>query len=190
MGGFTWCHLCCSFVNSVDYCARIIEYMFSTVKSPMERLRDSAQTEIGRRLNEVIIRIWGSQKACAQETGISERSLSNYVQHERVPRGPEMVKLAEALPGWIDYILTGRRPTEFERREIGSLPEPLQKVVKATVDAPREVLHALEQCATILTEAEKDMQRRFIEEVDIHDQNLQLRRRALADLEQYFRTHP
>jgi hypothetical protein len=106
-----------------------LQRMVKIVKRKMRRAYRTSNTELGTRLEHVIQQIWGSHRALAEATGIKEGTISNYIRHGRVPAGAEMVKLAQALPGQIEYILTGIRPTALQERMVGSLPPQLRDVV-------------------------------------------------------------
>ena len=104
--------------------------------------------EMGQRLGTAITEIWGSQRACAESLGLTEAVLSRYVQG-RWPAGENMALLAQALPGKIEWILTGRQPTATQ--QLAALMEPLapedqQSVIRYThllrgVHSP--IVHAL-----------------------------------------------
>lgn len=47
-----------------------------------------------------------TQKALAEKTGITEVSISRYLNGQRIPRGPQIVVLAKALNVTCDYLLS------------------------------------------------------------------------------------
>ena len=69
-----------------------------------------------------------SQLSFAARIGTTKRSISRYLSGRGVPAGEEMTKLALALPGQIEWILTGREP--------GSRPAPRARTeIRAELDA-------------------------------------------------------
>lgn len=130
--------------------------MVNLVKKKMRRPYKTSNTDVGTRLEQAIQQTWGSHRALAEETGMTEGTISNYVRHGRLPAGAEMVKLAQALPGQIDYILTGVRPTELTQRTVGSLPPPVRRMVEAAmqIEDDAELLHALEVGARLFAQGD------------------------------------
>jgi transcriptional regulator with XRE-family HTH domain len=84
----------------------------------------------GQRLQHAIKRMYPSQKSLADSLGISERAMTCYCSGA-LPRGDHLVRLAHALPGQIEWVMTGRE-----------LPRP--KVRPARSDILRELVEFLE----------------------------------------------
>jgi transcriptional regulator with XRE-family HTH domain len=81
------------------------------------------------RLKQVIDQTGLSQQGFADRVGLSAHSVSRYVTGGQAPDAPAMIKLAKALPGLFEWILTGVRPTELAQQRVGSLPPQLRDVV-------------------------------------------------------------
>lgn len=134
-----------------------IRHSSQSCKIKMRRPYKTANTEVGARLQRAIEQHWGSHQALAAHTGIKTGTITKYVRHGRLPAGEVMVKLAMALPGDIEYILTGRRPTELEERTVGSLPPPLQEVVQRGLELSPDLQKSLAQCARVIASGEDDL---------------------------------
>jgi hypothetical protein len=127
-----------------------LSQMVQTVKRKMKRRAHVDDTAVGARLDEVIKRVWRTHKALADHIGVTEQSLSRYVGG-RIPAGREMAKLAQALPGQIDYILTGREPLGMDRW-------------RALIEAvPEEFTDSLEAYARILGSGDERFVPRLVE---------------------------
>ena len=99
----------------------------------MRRPYKTSQTPFGTRLEAAIQQTYRSHRALAEQTGIAEGTISNYIRHGKMPAGPEMIKLAHAFPGQMDFILTGREPTAMEpwRALIEAVPEEYRESLEA-----------------------------------------------------------
>ena len=142
-----------------------ISQLSKNVKYKMRRPYKTANTEVGARLEEVIQRIWGSHTALAAATGIRQGTITNYIRHGRLPAGEEMVKLAKALPGQIDYILTGREPMGMDR---------WRELIQAV---PEEFRNSLESYAKILASRDARFVGRLVDGVKHEEEMLHLVRR-------------
>ncbi len=56
-----------------------------------------------------------SQKELSEMTGITESAISHYVKGDRVPRGTNLVKIAEALGTTADDLLSGDQEINKEK---------------------------------------------------------------------------
>ena len=103
------------------------------VKCAMSQSSEKPRTPIGRRMKECIDEVWGSSTALARHLGMRDTTLSRYVAEGRLPAGKIMVRLAQALPGKIDYILTGRELSEVQELTglLGQLSPDERDSVKA-----------------------------------------------------------
>lgn len=63
---------------------------------------------ITERLSELLSSNGMSQKDLSTKTGITESAISHYVKGDRIPRGTNLTKIAEALGTTIDYLLDGK----------------------------------------------------------------------------------
>ncbi len=62
---------------------------------------------ITNRITELLSEQNISQKELANRAGITESAISHYVKGDRVPRGVNLMKIAEALETSTDYLLRG-----------------------------------------------------------------------------------
>lgn len=58
-----------------------------------------------KRLNQTLQKQNITQKQLSELTGITEQSISRYVNGSRTPGTPELIKIADALDVSIDYLL-------------------------------------------------------------------------------------
>lgn len=80
------------------------------VKKKMDRSGPADAQHFGDRLRVAIEHTGMSQVAFATHIGTTKRSISRYLSGKQLPQGEEMAKLAHALPGQIEWILTGKEP--------------------------------------------------------------------------------
>ena len=67
------------------------------------------------RIKEMLEKKGISQKRLAEITGITESAISHYVKGDRVPRGVNLVKIADALGTTTDDLLSGDREMDKEK---------------------------------------------------------------------------
>ena len=111
----------------------------------------SYESGFGNRLRVAIRRTWKSQKALAEHLGMSEQSLSRYTRGRGVPAGGEMAKLAQALPGQIEWILTGKehgairlhRPRSEIRAELDDFLDEIPDLVLERILWQAKALYTL-----------------------------------------------
>lgn len=60
---------------------------------------------IGDRISEILTKKNMSQKELSEKTGITQVSISRYINNERIPKGPTIVKIGNALGVSCDYLL-------------------------------------------------------------------------------------
>lgn len=84
---------------------------FEFVKAPeqllkqWEELRPKEYENIGKRILKALEIRNMTQRELAEKTGITEVTISRYAQSKRVPKGPEIVKIANVLNCTTDFIL-------------------------------------------------------------------------------------
>lgn len=84
---------------------------FEFVKAPEPLLKQWKELEkkeyekIGKRILEALEIRKMTQRQLAEKTGITEATISRYAQSKRVPKGPEIVKIANSLNCTTDFIL-------------------------------------------------------------------------------------
>lgn len=83
-----------------EYAAEILEELTERTKEPEENY-----TIISARIKEALKNKNMTQRGLAEATGITEATISRYASAARIPRGPEIVKIAKALNVSCDYIL-------------------------------------------------------------------------------------
>lgn len=79
--------------------------------------------EITNRIKELLSANNMSQKELAKDAGITESAISHYIRGDRIPRGVNLVKLAESLGTTTDYLLgnSESRNNESELKVIKTL---------------------------------------------------------------------
>ncbi len=79
--------------------------------------------EITNRIKELLSANNMSQKELARDAGITESAISHYIRGDRIPRGVNLVKLAESLGTTTDYLLgnSESRNNESELKVIKTL---------------------------------------------------------------------
>ena len=78
--------------------------------------------KITQRLLELISEKELSQKELSISTGLTESTISRYVNGERIPRGSNLVKLAKALDTTVDDLLgTGKNDKDEDIQNIKRL---------------------------------------------------------------------
>lgn len=60
---------------------------------------------MAQRLAELLVQQKLTQKELAQRSGITEAAISRYIKGDRVPRGVNLAKIADALGTTTDYLL-------------------------------------------------------------------------------------
>jgi len=125
-----------------------ISHMTDTVKRKIIDMGDPKDIGFGERLKRAIHESpWRTQKAFAQAVDIHEQTISQYAQGQ-VPRGQEIVKLAMALPGQVEWILTGKegkRPYRAKGSEVRAalndildqMPDPVVERILWQLEALR-----------------------------------------------------
>lgn len=67
------------------------------------------------RIKEMLKEKGISQKELSDKTGITQSAISHYVNGDRVPRGMNLVKIADALGTTTDDLLSGDREMDKEK---------------------------------------------------------------------------
>ena len=62
-------------------------------------------SNMASRITELLTQQEMTQKELSLKTGITESSISHYVKGNRVPRGTNLTKIADALGTTVDYLL-------------------------------------------------------------------------------------
>lgn len=70
---------------------------------------------ITNRIKELLAEKNISQKQLSELTGITESAISHYVKGDRVPRGMNLIKIADALGTTADDLLSGDRELDKDR---------------------------------------------------------------------------
>lgn len=79
--------------------------MLSISKSKLERESNNMNDTLGGRISELLEKQRLSQRELATIVGVTEVSMSRYINGERMPKGPVVAKIAEALHTTSDYLL-------------------------------------------------------------------------------------
>ena len=67
------------------------------------------------RIKEMLLEKGISQKQLSEITGITESAISNYVKGTRIPRGANLIKIANALGTTADDLLSGDKEMDKEK---------------------------------------------------------------------------
>lgn len=67
------------------------------------------------RIKEMLLEKGMSQKQLSKMTGITESAISNYVKGTRVPRGTNLIKIANALGTTADDLLSGDKEMDKDK---------------------------------------------------------------------------
>ncbi|NNJ30115.1 helix-turn-helix domain-containing protein [Lacrimispora defluvii] len=84
---------------------------FEFVKAPepllkqWKKLEKKEYEKIGKRILKALEIRKMTQRELAEKTGITEATISRYAQSKRVPKGPEIIKIANSLNCTTDFIL-------------------------------------------------------------------------------------
>jgi len=91
-----------------------LKWQTTTGETIMESLAD--------RIELLLNNLNMSQKDLAQATGITESSVSHYAKGDRIPRGSNLTKIAEALKTSPDFLLgfnaTDKRQDDFSKLQV------------------------------------------------------------------------
>ncbi|MBD5542843.1 MAG: helix-turn-helix domain-containing protein [Lachnospiraceae bacterium] len=63
------------------------------------------ERSMANRITELLSTKSMTQKELAQASGITESAISHYIKGDRIPRGVNLIKIAEALDTTVDYLL-------------------------------------------------------------------------------------
>lgn len=63
------------------------------------------ERSMANRITELLSTKNMTQKELAQASGITESAISHYIKGDRIPRGVNLIKIAEALDTTVDYLL-------------------------------------------------------------------------------------
>lgn len=69
---------------------------------------------VTNRITELLLKQGMSQKELAQAAGITESAISHYVRGDRVPRGTNLIKIANALNTTADFLLSQDKVNDRE----------------------------------------------------------------------------
>jgi len=98
---------------------------------------------ITNRLKEMLEEKGISQKMLSDLTGITESAISHYVKGDRVPRGMNLVKIADALGTTTDDLLCGDREIDKEKDLVYAKALIARNASKMTMDEKIEFLKLL-----------------------------------------------
>lgn len=69
---------------------------------------------LGDRISDLIQKHGLSQRELAEKVGVTEVSMSRYIKGERIPKGPIIANIANALHTTSDYLLGHEAETDSE----------------------------------------------------------------------------
>lgn len=69
---------------------------------------------LGERISELLKRTGLSQRELAAQVGVTEVSMSRYINGDRIPKGPIIANIASALHTTSDYLLNKEQEEDAE----------------------------------------------------------------------------
>jgi transcriptional regulator with XRE-family HTH domain len=115
------------------------------VKRKMDTSAERGLAGFRQRLRQLIDATGLSDRAFALALDIHPNSMSRYVRGIEVPGADGLARIAARYPGQVEWLLTGREPTEVER---------WQALLQAV---PAELRPAIEDCARLFARLDHDV---------------------------------
>jgi hypothetical protein len=140
---------------------------------PSDRMRDPVAEAVGARFREVVRNTYGTGRALARAAKIDEKTVSRMINGERIAGGHTMAALMRALPGQMEYVITGLRSPE---QAFELVPPVLRRVVRTMQDQPLVMQRLVLRFSRLVASGKSVLQTMLTQAVDGAEAYAQLER--------------
>lgn len=99
------------------------------------------ESNMANRISNLLTQKGMTQKELAQKSGITESAISHYIKGDRVPRGVNLVKIANALGTSTDFLLN--LGDDDKGNDFGITNEQFNGFIMSVLDDIKEVVEQL-----------------------------------------------